>query len=165
MTSLIVNDSIHSIQKSLDQVIQKVKGLSDGVLRWNPSEEEWSSMQILCHITEAVPYWLDEIELLIDSPGKEWGRGLQQEERLTAVSKDRVDNTSLASVLHELEAVKTRVKQTLSKLDEEKLALEAPSRNPRFGTKPISFIVEHLLVEHTSKHLGQIERNLSKVKG
>ncbi|MFC6604505.1 hypothetical protein ACFQDF_27915 [Ectobacillus funiculus] len=62
-----------------------------------------------------------------------------------------------------MEALKSQVEQTLNKLDEEKLVLEAPSRNPRFGTKPISFIVDHLLVEHVSKHLGQIERNLSKI--
>lgn len=112
---------------------------------------------------EAVPYWLDEIELLLETPGKEWGRGLQQEDRLEAVNKDKVDSTSVSDVLKQLEELKYRVEQTLGKLDEEKLSLEAPSRNPRFGTKPISFIVDHLLVEHTSKHFGQIERNLSKV--
>ncbi|WP_342431293.1 DinB family protein [Neobacillus sp. FSL H8-0543] len=163
MTSLLVSDSIQTIQKSLDLVIQKGRGLSDNVLRWNPSDEEWSIMQILCHLAEAVPYWLDEIELLLEIPGKDWGRGLQQEARLEAVKKEKVDSTALSTVLSELEYLKTKVEQTLSKLDDEKLALEAPSRNPRFGTKPISFIVDHLLVEHTMKHLGQIERNLSKI--
>ncbi|RBW70084.1 DinB family protein [Bacillus taeanensis] len=162
MTTLSVNESIKSVQNSLDQVIQKTAGLSDEILRWNPAEEEWSIMQILCHLVEAVPYWLDEIEQLLEAPGKEWGRGLQHEGRLAAVSKEKVDSTSLSVVLKELEEVKPKVEKTLSKLNEEKLAMEAPSRNPRFGTKPISFIVDHLLVEHTEKHLGQIERNLSK---
>lgn len=163
MITLHMKDSIQSVQQSLDQVIQKAEGLSDDVLRWNPTEEEWSIMQILCHLVEAVPYWLDEIEQLLEDPGKEWGRGLQHEARLAAVNKSKVDNTSLSDVLKELEALKPQVEQTLNKLNKEKLAMEAPSRNPRFGTKPISFIVDHLLVEHTSKHLGQIERNLSKV--
>jgi uncharacterized damage-inducible protein DinB len=120
-------------------------------------------MQILCHLAEAVPYWLDEIEQLLEAPGKEWGRGLQQEARLEAVKKENVDSTTLSDVLSELQELKPRVEQTLSKLDAEKLAMEAPSRNPRFGTKPISFIIDHLLVEHAIKHFGQIERNLSKV--
>ncbi|WP_318503144.1 hypothetical protein [Bacillus sp. T3] len=51
---------------------------------------------------------------------------------------------------------------TLTKLDEDFLKVEAPSRNPRFGMKPISFIVDHLLVEHVIKHYGQIQRNLVK---
>jgi uncharacterized damage-inducible protein DinB len=163
MATLTVKDSIQSVQQSLVQVIQKAEGLSDDVLRWNPTEEEWSIMQILCHLVEAVPYWLDEIEQLLETPGKEWGRGLQHEGRLAAVSKSKVDSTSLSDVLKELETVKPQVEQTLNKLDEEKLSMEAPSRNPRFGTKPISFIIDHLLVEHASKHVGQIERNLSKV--
>ncbi|PFD94687.1 DinB family protein [Bacillus cereus] len=163
MTSLTINDSIETVKQSLDQILLKAKRLSEEVIRWNPTEEEWSIMQILCHLVEAVPYWLDEIELLLETPGKEWGRGLQQEDRLEAVNKDKVDSTSVSDVLKQLEELKYRVEQTLGKLDEEKLSLEAPSRNPRFGTKPISFIVDHLLVEHTSKHFGQIERNLSKV--
>ncbi|WP_026591522.1 DinB family protein [Bacillus sp. UNC437CL72CviS29] len=163
MTSLTINDSIETVKQSLDQILLKAKRLSEEVIRWNPTEEEWSIMQILCHLVEAVPYWLDEIELLLETPGKEWGRGLQQEDRLEAVNKEKVDSTSVSDVLKQLEELKYRVEQTLGKLDEEKLSLEAPSRNPRFGTKPISFIVDHLLVEHTSKHFGQIERNLSKV--
>lgn len=159
----MINDSIETVKQSLDQILLKAKRLSEEVIRWNPTEEEWSIMQILCHLVEAVPYWLDEIELLLETPGKEWGRGLQQEDRLEAVNKDKVDSTSVSDVLKQLEELKYRVEQTLGKLDEEKLSLEAPSRNPRFGTKPISFIVDHLLVEHTSKHFGQIERNLSKV--
>jgi len=163
MKTLTIPESIQAIQQSIDQIKKKAADLSEDVLCWNPTEEEWSVMQILCHLVEAVPYWLDEIELLLETPGKEWGRGLQAEARLAAVSKDKVDHTSLSAVLNELEAVKTQVEKTLSKLDETTLALEAPSRNPRFGTKPLSFIVDHLLVEHTSKHYGQILRNLTKL--
>jgi uncharacterized damage-inducible protein DinB len=160
MAVLSVKDSIQSIHQSIDQVIQKTEGLSDDVIRWNPSEDEWSIMQILCHLVEAVPYWLNEIEQLLESPGKEWGRGLQDEARLAAVSN--IDSRSLSVVLKELEALKPQVEQVLATLNEEKLNIESPSRNPRFGTKPISFIVDHLLVEHVSKHDSQIERNLSK---
>ncbi|MCM3653413.1 DinB family protein [Metabacillus litoralis] len=163
MPTLSINDSIQSVYLSLDKMIEIAKGLSDDILRFNPTEEEWSVMQILTHIVEAVPYWLDEIEQLLKTPGKEWGRGLQHEGRLAAVSKSKVDSTSLSDVLKQLEELKPQVEEVLNKLDEEKLAMEAPSRNPRFGTKPISFIVDHLLVEHAHKHLGQIERNLSKV--
>lgn len=164
MAILTVSASIQSIHQSLDKITQKAEGLSEEVIRWSPSEEEWSIMQILCHLVEAVPYWLNEIEQLQESPGKKWGRGLQDEQRLEAVQQSKVDGTSLSAVLNDLKELKAQVEQTLNKLDEEKLALEAPSRNPRFGTKPLSFIVDHLLVEHTAKHLGQIERNLSKVR-
>jgi hypothetical protein len=109
---------------------------------------------------EAVPYWLNEIESLIASPGIEWGRGLQDSARLQAVQN--TENESLSIVLTELVKLKGQVEKTLSNLNDEMLKQEAPSRNPRFGVKPLSFIVDHLLVEHVEKHYSQIQRNLSK---
>ncbi|KKI93434.1 hypothetical protein WQ54_04130 [Bacillus sp. SA1-12] len=163
MATLSLIESIQSIHSSLDRIIQKANELTEDVIRWKPSDEEWSIMQILCHLVEAVPYWLNEIELLLESPGKEWGRGLQNVDRLAAVISTKVDGTPLSSVIKELEELKPQVEMTLKKLDDETLWLEAPSRNPRFGTKPISFIVDHLLVEHVAKHFGQMKRNLTKV--
>ena len=43
----------------------------------NPTEEEWSILQILSHVKEATPYWLNEIKRVLEQPGCEWGRGLQ----------------------------------------------------------------------------------------
>lgn len=163
MEMVSVNHSIKSINQSIDEIIETVKGLPDDVIRWNPSEDEWSIMQILTHVVEATPYWLGEIEQILKDKNVVWGRGLQDEGRLAAVSSSRVENTLTGEVLKELKAVKPQIEQTLTKLNRDNINLEATSRNPRFGTKPISFIVDHLLVEHVNKHLGQIKRNLSKV--
>jgi uncharacterized damage-inducible protein DinB len=162
MEKVSVNQSIQYLIQSIDEIIETVKELSDDVIRWNPSEGEWSIIQILTHVVEATPYWLGEIEQILIDRHVEWGRGLQDEGRLAAVSSSRVENTLLQEVLKELEAVSPQIEQTLSKLNSENITWEATSRNPRFGTKPISFIVDHLLLEHISKHLGQIKRNLSK---
>ena len=51
-----------STNESIDRILETVKGLSEETIRWNPTEEEWSIMQIVAHIVEAVPYWLDEID-------------------------------------------------------------------------------------------------------
>lgn len=161
MTNVVVTDSIQSIHTSLDEIIQIVNELAEETIRWNPTEEEWSIMQILSHLVEALPYWLNEIKQIIEAPGKEWGRGLTDPARLAAVSN--TEQLIVSNVLKDLEAVKSQVEEVLSSLTEEQLAIESPSRNPRFGTKPLSFIVDHLLVEHAAKHCGQIKRNLSKL--
>jgi uncharacterized damage-inducible protein DinB len=160
MAAATLSQSISDINLSLDKMIQKVKELEAETIQKKPSEDEWSIMQILCHIVEAVPYWLNEIETLIGSPGIEWGRGLQDPARIQAVQN--TENESLSNVLTELEKLKEQVESTLSKLNDEMLEQEAPSRNPRFGVKPLSFVVDHLLVEHVEKHYSQIQRNLSK---
>jgi uncharacterized damage-inducible protein DinB len=160
MAATTLSQSIADINLSLDKIIQQVKELETETIQRKPSEEEWSIKQILCHIVEAVPYWLNEIETLIASPGIEWGRGLQDSARLQAVQN--TENESLSIVLTELVKLKGQVEKTLSNLNDEMLKQEAPSRNPRFGVKPLSFIVDHLLVEHVEKHYSQIQRNLSK---
>ncbi|WP_043929733.1 DinB family protein [Bacillus sp. EB01] len=162
MSTPTLTSSIASIHQSLDELVSRVKDLPEDLLRWNPSQEEWSIMQILCHVEEAVQYWLDEVERLLVSPGSEWGRGLQDEKRLEAVGQEKVAGTSREKILNALVELKPRVAETLNKLNDETLAQEAPSRNPRFGVKPLSFIVDHLLVDHSAKHLRQVERNISK---
>jgi uncharacterized damage-inducible protein DinB len=159
----MTQNAITSTNESIDRILETVKGLSEETIRWNPTEEEWSIMQIIAHIVEAVPYWLDEIAQLVQTPGKEWGRNHLQERRLEAVSAATVDAISVGEMVQKLEAVKQQVKEGLENLTAEQLAAEAPSRNPNFGTKPLSFIIDHLIDQHVNKHEGQIQRNLSKV--
>jgi fumarylpyruvate hydrolase len=49
-------------------------------------------------------------------------------------------------------------------LSDADLDVEAPSKNPRWGVKPAQFIVDHLLIEHVEKHIGQIRRNVTQYR-
>ena len=91
----MTQNAITSVSESINRIIETVNGLSEETIRWNPSEEEWSIMQIMAHIVEAVPYWLDEINELVQSPGKEWGRNHLQQRRLDAVSQAAADSNTL----------------------------------------------------------------------
>ena len=155
-----MENAIRSVHKSLDQIIETAEGLSEDIIRKKPSEEEWSIMQILCHVLEVGPYWMGEIEKIKENPQIKWGRGLNDEARLEAVNT--TDSRSVSEVLAGLRSLKTELAGRLEKLDEDTLQIEAESKNPNFGTKPVSFIVDHLIVEHIAKHYGQINRNLSK---
>ncbi len=161
METKSIAQSIDAFKQSIDKMTETTLSLSEETIRWNPTKDEWSIMQILCHILEAVPYWLGEIRQIKEQPGELWGRNHLQEARIAAVTN--TDSRSVDDVLRELASLKSLVEKELGTLDEETLAIQATSRNPNFGTKPISFIVDHLIVEHTSKHYGQIQRNLSKI--
>ncbi|MCQ6280504.1 DinB family protein [Bacillus sp. EB600] len=161
METKTIQQAIESIHQSINKMIGTVAGLSEDTIRWKPSEEEWSIMQILCHVVEAVPYWLGEIAEIKAQSEKLWGRNHLQEARLAAVTD--TDRWTIDDVLKELDALQSQVEKELGALDKDTLAITATSRNPNFGTKPISLIVDHLIVEHVSKHYGQIERNQSKL--
>jgi len=154
---------ITSVNDSINRIIETVKGLSEETIRCQPTEEEWSIMQIMAHIVEALPYWVKEIEQLVETPGKAWGRNHLHEGRLEAVKPETVDALSVEEMLLALESVKKTVQTGIENLTEEQLTAEATSVNPNFGTKPLSFIIEHLIDGHVNKHEGQIQRNLSKL--
>lgn len=155
-----LQEAIHSIHQTLDQIIATTKDMSPELLMWKPAEDKWSVMEVLAHVEEAIPYWLDEINRLIERPGTEWGRGLQDEKRLAAIAM--AGSRSLDEVLSSLENIKGQVAEVLNTIPKEALLREAPSRNPRFGIKPLTFVIEHLLVEHVDTHVKQIKRNLDE---
>jgi len=157
-----VNEAIASIQRSLDEIVAMAKDLPEAALHWKAAEDRWSVLEVLCHVEEAIPYWLEEIDRLIRNPGAEWGRGLQDERRLAAVAG--AGSRSLGEVLAGIEQSKRQVQDVLGPLTAEQLERESPSRNPRFGIKPLVFVIEHLLVEHAAKHAGQIARNVEQFK-
>ncbi|MBP1154074.1 MULTISPECIES: DinB family protein [unclassified Paenibacillus] len=157
-----IQEAIHSIQETIDEIVRVSKVLPEEVIQWKPAEDKWSIIEVLCHVEEATPYWLNEVQALLKSPGIEWGRGLQHEGRLAAVAGASERSTS--DVLQGIEKSKAQVQEILSTISEDDLKEESPSRNPRFGTKPLQFIVDHLLVEHLTTHLNQINRNIGQFK-
>ncbi|KOS68812.1 hypothetical protein AEA09_09850 [Lysinibacillus contaminans] len=161
MTTTTNKDSIRVINDSICDILKSVEGLDETVIRWNPTEEEWSIMQIVSHLNEAIPYWLGEVERVVAEPGSKWGRGLADESRLAAVSNP--DELSIEEEIAKLENIRQQVSDRLIGLSEAQLNAENPHRNfEKFGNKPVSFIINHFLMEHTNTHYVQIQRNLSK---
>ncbi len=153
--------SIESIQDSVKSLIETVSPLPDQTMQRRPAPEVWSILEILCHVEEAVPYWANEIQRVAASPGVEWGRGHQNEARLAAVAAS--SQRTAKDVVEGIQKSTARAVAILGGLRDEDLAIESPSRNPRFGTKPMSFILDHLLVAHLRGHLAQIHRNLEQL--
>ncbi|WHY78571.1 DinB family protein [Neobacillus sp. WH10] len=162
MSKQIQVSAIESLRESIGKIETLVMSLPEETIRWKPSEDEWSIMQIMTHIVEAIPYWGKEIKNIKSQPDQPWGRGLIDEVRLLAVSKENVTNLSVEIVVQQLHSIPPTVEKVLTTLTSEDLALKAPSRNPRFDGKPIEFIVNHLIVEHAEKHYSQMKRNVSK---
>ncbi|MEX2105157.1 MAG: DinB family protein [Bacilli bacterium] len=151
---------IVSINQTIDEIVNISKELPEEILRWKPEEGVWSIMEVLCHVEEATPYWLNELQQVIASPGIEWGRGLQHEGRLAAVAQ--ASQQTKDKVLKRITDSKQKLRDVLGSLNSEDLSIESPSRNPRFGTKPMTFIVDHLLLAHVDQHLNQIKRNVQQ---
>jgi len=148
------------INETVEKITKKVLSFPEEMIRWKPSADEWSIMEILCHIEEVIGYWTRELTRVIQVGGGEWGRGLNDEARLAAVRQ--ADARRVDEVIQGIKQAAEWADKQLGALNDEQLALEAPHRNPKFGMKPMTFLIEHFLTEHLAGHLKQIERNRRK---
>jgi uncharacterized damage-inducible protein DinB len=152
-----VDEYRRQINKRIDTLLDRVHSLDEATLRKKPSPEEWSVQEVLCHVAEANSFWLNELRRVVRSPGP-WGRGMDHEGRLAAVDHRKPDE-----VITEIKEGKKLVDAVLSELREEDLDVEAPHRNPKFGNRPVSFLLDHFMVEHIDRHIKQIDRILERI--
>lgn len=160
----LLNDKIASFKNSIDKIVEVLEKTDEEKLYIKPSETEWSVMQIISHVLEAVDFWVADLEALLIVPGGKWGRNHEHVRRLAAVSDTVVSQLKKEEAIEKLKNLVPVVEQALSKVKEEDLEKTAPSYNPKFDGKPLSFLVDHLIVDHVESHYGQIVRHLDKVK-
>ncbi|MCU9600981.1 DinB family protein [Pallidibacillus thermolactis] len=164
MATVVLKGKIDIFKKSINDMINILNQTEDAILYIKPSEKEWSAMQIVAHVLEAVNFWLEDLEALLIVPGAKWGRNHEHVRRLAAVDENVVAQLKKEDAIQRLQDLVSRVERTFKKLKEEDLDKTAPSYNPNFDGKPLSFIVDHLIVEHVVGHYGQIVRHLAKVQ-
>jgi uncharacterized damage-inducible protein DinB len=145
------------LRAATDELVSEVRRLPADLITWIPGEGVWSVMDNLCHIREFVPFWTGETQRITRSPSERWGRDHTDTARLAAVTgtaKHRLDD-----VLEDIQRAVNESASTLAGLSDADLAVTATSVNPLWDVQPASFVVDHLLVQHVEKHLGQIRRN------
>ncbi|QCR31338.1 DinB family protein [Lysinibacillus sp. SGAir0095] len=164
MATAILNEKVEVFKTSILDMIKVLEDTEDSVLYRKPSKEEWSGMQIVSHVLEAVDFWLVDLEALLIVPGAKWGRNHEHVRRLAAVNETVVSKLKKENAIKELQNLVPRVEEVLGKVQEEDLAKTAPSYNPNFDGKPLSFLVDHLIVQHVAGHYDQLVRHLEKVQ-
>jgi len=164
MTNLKLKENIIQFETSIQSMVDIIEKTEPALLYKKPSAEEWSVMQIASHVIEAVRFWVTDLEALLIVPGAKWGRNHEHVRRLSAVEENYVSALSKEQVIAELLALIPLTKQALDKCQEDDLVKTAPSYNPNFDGKSLSFLIDHLIIGHVNGHSGQMERHLAKVQ-
>jgi len=149
-----------ALTKTTGEILAEVEQLPPELIHWVPGDGVWTVMDNLCHIREFVPFWTGETLRIVRLAGEPWGRDHTDTARLAAVTNTAA--YQLDAVVADIREAVRRAAETLRTLSDEDLASEATSRNPRWGVKPASFVVDDLLVHHVTKHQGQIRRNVAQ---
>src|SRR3954452_6155411 len=149
-----------SMRSTVEEILSQVDSMPKDCTHWKPGPEVWTVMDNLCHIAEFIPYWTAQIEQVIQDADKEWGRTHQDPDRLAAVAD--TSSRDLTGIKEQIRSAVARSASTLERFTPDQFAIQAPGRNPKWGVKPASFIVDTLLVTHLKSHLSQIQRNLKQ---
>jgi uncharacterized damage-inducible protein DinB len=164
MATAVLNEKLELFKKSIDDMETVLKNTDEAALYVKPSETEWSAMQIVSHVLEAVDFWVEDLEALLVVPGAKWGRNHEHVRRLAAVDETVVSQIKKEEAITALQNLVPKVEAALVKITEEDLVKTAPSYNPNFDGKPLSFLVDHLIVKHVTGHYGQLVRHLEKIQ-
>ncbi|MFB3160388.1 DinB family protein [Neobacillus sp. 179-J 1A1 HS] len=164
MATALLNEKLELFKKSIDDIAAVLKKTDEAALYVKPSETEWSAMQIVSHVLEAVEFWVADLEALLVVPGAKWGRNHEHVRRLAAVAETVVSRIKKEDAITALQNLVPKVEAALVKVTEEDLVKTAPSYNPNFDGKPLSFLVDHLIIKHVTGHYGQLERHLEKIQ-
>jgi uncharacterized damage-inducible protein DinB len=148
-----------TLAATAEEILAEVQQLPAELIHWVPGDGVWTVMDNLCHIREFVPFWTGETLRIVQEPTELWGRDHTDTARLAAVTHTAAHR--LDDVVADIREAVRRTGDELRRLSDADLATEATSKNPRWGMKPASFVVDDLLVHHVAKHQGQIRRNVS----
>ena len=127
-------------------------------LRAVPGENEWSAMQILGHVTEMIPYWLNHCRTLIAAKAEppHFGRVLDAPERLAGVERGATGNPDemLRRLNDEVQAAAQAIRQ-MSTAERGQKGIHL-----RHGEMTVADVVEQYIVAHAEEHLAQVRATL-----
>lgn len=168
MTSTSANPQVAEIRNSVQTSYARLNQLLNGPLAsldnqklyQVPAENEWTIMQNLAHIVEFMPYWANEVELLVAEPGRNFGRTMQHEGRLRGISEHELD--TLAQIQAALPGSYARLEQVLSSLNDSDLALTG--HHVKFGSQTLGWFIEEFITRHLNDHVEQIQVAIAAVQ-
>jgi uncharacterized damage-inducible protein DinB len=121
----------------------------------HPGDGEWSVMQVLGHLAEMIPYWLDHCHRLVAASGEplQFGRNLEATERLVGVERgatgDLVEMLSLVD--HEIQVAVQTIRE-MSPADRARQGIHS-----RYGAINVAQVIERFIVAHAEEHLAQVQ--------
>lgn len=128
-------------------------------VRTAPGANEWSALEIMGHLIEMIPYWLDHCHRFIDAvEPPRFGRTLDAPERLAGVEQatTRAPDELLRLLNHEVHEAVTVIRR-LSSAERGKTGIHL-----RQGEMTVAEVVERFVVAHAEDHLAQIQAALQR---
>jgi uncharacterized damage-inducible protein DinB len=129
-----------------------------GRMRTADGEDEWSAMQILGHMVEMIPYWLNHCRVMIAASAEppQFGRTLDAPDRLAGVERGAAGELDepLRLLNDEVQAAARAIRQ-MSPAERGKKGIHL-----RRGEMTVADVVGLFIITHAEDHLAQVRAAL-----
>jgi DinB superfamily len=115
--------------------------------------ERWDRRQVLAHVAEMLPYWVEQVELVAAGDQATFGRARTDPQRIAAIERDRREDPS--RLLDRVDEGLGVVLALLDRLDDDTLARSG--RHRTLGEMTVAAIIDRFLVDHLEEHADQLE--------
>ncbi len=121
-------------------------------------ESAWGPTEVLAHVSEMLPYWLGEVERVLDgAPGPvPFGRTVADRVRVLAIERDRT--LPPRELLDRIDASVERYARRLAELGP--LELARRGLHPTRGAMTVADVLERFAVGHAEGHVIQLREAL-----
>ena len=123
-------------------------------------ESSWGPREVLAHVAEMLPFWLGEIELILDAGGGAeplaFGRLEADDLRVAIITRDRT--FPARELLGRVEAEGRRVSRRFRALNDDDAA--TVGRHVTRGDLTVRDIAERLIVGHLEGHVTQLRETV-----
>jgi hypothetical protein len=164
-----MDDLADRLERAVEDVVELGPRLAAGE-PWPPAdmvgpgpESSWGPREVLAHVAEMLPFWLGEIELILDAGGgaepQPFGRLEADELRIAIITRDRA--FPARELLGRVEAEGRRVARRLRALGDDDAAVLG--RHVTRGDLSVRDVAERLIVGHLEGHVAQLRETLAAV--
>jgi DinB superfamily len=126
-------------------------------------EASWGPREVLAHVAEMLPYWLGELERIVEgAPGPvPFGRVSEDPVRIGILARDRT--LPLRVLFDRIDAGLAAWSARLDTLTPEERAMVG--LHPRLGEMSVEQLPEQFVVGHAEGHIQQLEETLAAPRG
>jgi hypothetical protein len=126
-------------------------------------EASWGPREVLAHVEEMLPYWLGELERIVEgAPGPvPFGRVSEDPVRIGILARDRT--LPLRVLFDRIDAGLAAWSARLDTLTPEERAMVG--LHPRLGEMSVEQLPEQFVVGHAEGHIQQLEETLAAPRG
>lgn len=126
-------------------------------------ESTWNPPELLAHLAEMLPYWMGQIERILDGYPEPvpFGRVATNEERIAAIGRERT--RPVGELFDEVAGGAQAAAARLRELSEEQL--EHRGTHPTLGEMTVSAVAERMFIRHLGEHEEQLRSILGRAGG